>query len=97
MSTGTGTSLKRSSAATQAAKEVGKAKQTTQSAAKKETAAEDARFANIQANLFYKVMFDQAGVEFGEDALVLSLSPFTSKRRICFGPFFLWVAPVSTM
>ncbi|WP_395021786.1 hypothetical protein [Dongia sp.] len=58
MSTGTGTSLKRS-AATVAA-EVGKAKQSTQAAAKKETAAEDARFANIQANLFYKVMFDQA-------------------------------------
>jgi hypothetical protein len=60
MSTGTGTSLKRSGAATQAAKEVGKAKQTPQATAKKETAAEDARFANIQANLFYKVMFDQA-------------------------------------
>jgi hypothetical protein len=60
MSTGTGTSLKRSSAASQAAAEVGKPKQSTQAAAKKETAAEDARFANIQANIFYKVMFDQA-------------------------------------
>jgi hypothetical protein len=60
MSTGTGTSLKRAGAAAQAAKDVGKVKPAPQATAKKETAAEDARFANIQANLFYKVMFDQA-------------------------------------
>jgi hypothetical protein len=59
MSTGTGTSLKRSAATAPATAEVAKGKQTAQAAAKKETAAEDARFANIQANLFYKVMFDQ--------------------------------------
>src|SRR5258707_14309372 len=57
MSTGTGTSLKRSTAPATA--EVAKGKQTAQATAKKETAAEDARFANIQANVFYKVMFDQ--------------------------------------
>jgi hypothetical protein len=60
MSTGTGTSLKRSAPAAQATAEAAKGKQTAQAAAKKETVAEDARFANIQANLFYKVMFDQA-------------------------------------
>ncbi len=59
MSTGTGTSLKRSAATAPATAEVAKGKQTAQTAAKKEAAAEDARFANIQANLFYKVMFDQ--------------------------------------
>src|SRR3954468_2035927 len=59
MSTGTGTSLKRSAATAPATAEVAKGKPAAQATAKKETAAEDARFANIQANLFYKVMFDQ--------------------------------------
>jgi hypothetical protein len=59
MSTGTGTSLKRSAATAPATAELAKGKPATQTAAKKETAAEDARFANIQANVFYKVMFDQ--------------------------------------
>src|SRR6185369_3802104 len=59
MSTGTGTSLKRSAVTSPAsAVDAGKVKQAQQPAAKKEAAAEDARFANISANVFYKVMFD---------------------------------------